>query len=206
MGHLWSTVAAAVGLFTGTNIDDLILLTVLFLSARAHSTTHGTSRAGLWQIVAGQYAGIGTLVVISAAAAWGLAAVPDRWVRLAGLVPLSLGVYGLIKAFRGWHRTRGSDDPAVPVRAVPTSALGVAAVTIANGTDNISTYTPAFRTVGLGGSLIMITVFAVLAGVWCVAGSWLGSHRRVIAAVERFGHWLVPAVFITVGTLILLGV
>jgi cadmium resistance protein CadD (predicted permease) len=205
VGHLWSTVAVAVGLFTGTNIDDLILLTVLFLSARAQSTAHEHSRPALWQIVAGQYVGIGTLIAISAAAALGLAAVPEKWVRLAGLVPLSLGVYGLIKALHGWHRARGSDDPARPVRAVPTSALGVAAVTIANGTDNISTYTPAFRTVGLGGSLVMIAVFTVLAGVWCVAASWLGSHRRVIATVERFGHWLVPAVFITVGTLILLG-
>jgi cadmium resistance protein CadD (predicted permease) len=197
---LWSTVAAAVGLFAGTNIDDLVVLTLVFLSARSHS------RPGPWQIVAGQYAGIGALVAISAAAAWGLAAVPDRWVRLAGLVPLGLGVYGLIKAARGWHRTRGSNDTAVPVRALPASVLGVAAVTIANGTDNVSTYAPVFHTLGVGDSLVMIAVFAVLAGVWCAAGSWLGSHRRVIATVERFGHWLVPAVFITIGALILLGV
>jgi cadmium resistance protein CadD (predicted permease) len=211
VGHLWNTVATAVGLFAGTNIDDLVVLTVLFLSARA------TSRPALWQIAAGQYAGIGALVAISAAAAWGLAAIPARWVHLAGLIPLGLGFYGLIKTIRQRSHARGAaaqaagGSPEVRARrggrastAAPAGMLGVALVTIANGADNISVYTPAFHTVGLRDSLVMVAVFGVLTGVWCAAGSWLGSHRRVIAIVERFGHWLVPAVFIAIGTLILL--
>lgn len=37
--------------------------------------------------------------------------------------------------------------------------LSVAGVTIANGADNISVYTPLFRTIGLGPSLITAAVF-----------------------------------------------
>jgi cadmium resistance protein CadD (predicted permease) len=76
-------------------------------------------------------------------------------------------------------------------------------VTIANGADNISVYTPLFRTLGAAGTLVTVAVFAVLVGVWCAAGAWLGSHRRVVALVGKAGPWLVPVVFVVIGVLIL---
>ncbi len=190
MDHLGGTLAAAVALFAGTNVDDLIVLTVLFLSART------TGRPRPWQIWTGQYAGIAVLVAASALAAAGLAVVPDRWVALLGLVPLALGVRGLVRSLRA--RAEGSEPPAVA-----TSALAVAGVTIANGADNIAVYTPVFRTVGVADSVLTVAVFAVLVAVWCLAGSWLGAHPRVIALIERWGHWLVPGVFIAIGLVIL---
>ena len=77
-------------------------------------------------------------------------------------------------------------------------------MTVANGADNISVYTPVFRTVGLPNAAPTIAVFAVLVAVWCVAGSWLASHRPVIAVVERYGHWIVPAVFVLIGLVIVI--
>jgi cadmium resistance protein CadD (predicted permease) len=97
---LFRTLAAAVGVFVGTNIDDIIVLTVLFLSARA------AGRPQPCQIWAGQYTGIGALVAISAVAALGLALVPDPWVGLLGLVPFALGVKAFVTAFRA----RGDDE------------------------------------------------------------------------------------------------
>lgn len=192
MGDLPGTVVTAAGVFAGTNVDDLIVLTVLFLAARA------SGRPRPWQIWAGQYAGIGVLVAVSVLAALGLALVPDRWVPLLGLVPVALGVRGLIGAVR---RSPGDDEAP----AVAGNALAVAGVTIANGADNIAVYTPVFRTIGPAGSVLTIAVFAVGVAVWCLASSWLGSHRRVIALVERYGHWLVPLVFIAIGAVILAG-
>lgn len=185
-------VLAGAGVFVGTNVDDLIVLTVLFLTARA------TGRPRTWQIWVGQYAGIAVLVTVSALAALGLTLIPDRWVGLLGLVPLALGVRGLVGAIRSRHGD-GEDGPAVTAG----NAFAVAGVTIANGADNIAVYTPMFRTLGLGDSVIVVLVFAVLVAVWCAAAAWLGSHRRVIAVVERYGHWLVPVVFIAIGGVIL---
>ncbi|WP_230690294.1 cadmium resistance transporter [Catellatospora paridis] len=192
MDHLAATLGAAVALFAGTNVDDLIVLTVLFLSSR----TAGRPRR--WEIWAGQYAGIAALVAASALVAAGLAVVPERWVGLLGLVPLLLGVRALIQTLR----SRGDGGPPP---AVATTALAVAGVTVANGADNIAVYTPVFRTIGLTDSLLTIAVFAVLVAVWCAAASWLGSHPRVVTAIERYGHWLVPAVFILIGLAILTG-
>lgn len=183
-------VAAAMALFAGTNIDDLIVLTVLFLSGRA------TGRPRPWQIWTGQYAGIAVLVAASALAAAGLAVVPDRWVGLLGLVPLALGVRALVRSLRA--RADGAEPPAVA-----TGALAVAGVTIANGADNIAVYTPVFRTVGPADSLVTIAVFAVLVAVWCLAAAWLGAHPRVVGVIGRWGHWLVPGAFIVIGLAIL---
>jgi cadmium resistance protein CadD (predicted permease) len=190
VGGLFGTVAAAVGVFAGTNVDDIVVLTVLFLSSRAS----GEPRP--WQIWAGQYAGMATLVVVSAVAALGLAIVPMQWVGLLGLVPLGLGARGLIKAIR----SRGEGERPFP--AVAAGLTSVAGVTVANGADNISAYTPMFRTIGVGASVTTISVFAVLIAVWCVAGSWLGAHKQVVALVGRYGHWLVPIAYMTIGALI----
>ncbi len=175
-------------MFAATNVDDLVVLTVLFLSARA------TGRPRPWQIWAGQYLGIAALVAISVVAALGLSVVPDRWVFLLGLVPLALGVRGLIAA---WRDRDGAEVP------VANGAVAVAGVTIANGADNISVYTPVFRTIGAVPTAVTIAVFAVGVTVWCLAGAWLGSHRRVIGLVERYGRWVVPVVFIVLGLVIL---
>jgi cadmium resistance protein CadD (predicted permease) len=40
-----TTVAAAVGLFAGTNVDDAVVLTVLFLAARADGPPRLTRRS-----------------------------------------------------------------------------------------------------------------------------------------------------------------
>jgi cadmium resistance protein CadD (predicted permease) len=187
---LAGTVATAVAVFAGTNVDDLLVLTVLFLSARA------AGRPRPWQVWAGQYTGIAALVAVSALAALGLAVVPDRWVGLLGLVPFALGAAGLLAAIRA----RGGGDPPAPVAA--TGVAAIAGVTIANGADNLSVYTPLLRTIGPSASAVTVAVFAALVAVWCAAGSWLGSHRRVVDVVGRFGHWIVPAVFMLVGAVI----
>jgi cadmium resistance protein CadD (predicted permease) len=200
--QLAPTLAAAVAMFAGTNVDDLIVLTVLFLSARAG----GALRP--WHIWAGQYAGIGALVAISVIAALGLALLPDRWVGLLGLIPLTLGVRGLLGALRsrgGGGDGDGDGDGDGPSGGPPpaTGVVSVAAVTIANGADNISVYTPVFRTIGPAASALTIAVFAAGVAVWCLAASWLGSHRAVIAVVERHGHWIVPLVFMAIGVVII---
>ncbi|GAA1505011.1 CadD family cadmium resistance transporter [Sphaerisporangium rubeum] len=190
MGGEIGTVGAAGVVFAGTNVDDIIVLTVLFLSARA------VGRPRVWQIVGGQYVGIAALVGVSVVAALGLTVVPDQWVGLLGLVPFALGVRGVVRTVR----SRGSEDG--PDAVVAGGVLSVAGVTVANGADNLSVYTPMFRAIGVSSTLITVAVFAVLVALWCLAGFWLGSHKKVIGFVERYGHWLVPVVFVVIGVVI----
>ncbi|MEU4712479.1 cadmium resistance transporter [Micromonospora purpureochromogenes] len=70
-------------------------------------------------------------------------------------------------------RPRGQDER--PQSTVANGLVSMAAVTIANGADNVSVYTPVFRTIGLTNTLITLAVFAIGVALWCFAGSWLGS-------------------------------
>jgi cadmium resistance protein CadD (predicted permease) len=186
----------AVGVFAATNVDDLVVLTVLFLACRA------SGRPKPWQIWTGQYLGMAALVGISGIAALGLSVVPDRWAFLLGLVPLGLGIWGVVSV--GRDRKGGDRGDARPA-GLAQGALSVAGATIANGADNISVYTPLFRTSGSAENLVTLAVFILMVAGWCRLGDWLGSHRRVVALVDRAGPRLVPVVFILIGAWILLG-
>ncbi|MEV4499946.1 cadmium resistance transporter [Micromonospora arborensis] len=185
MIDLFGSAAAAAVVFAATDIDDIVLLTLFFVAART------TGRPRTWQIVAGQYLGIGALALASAVVAAGLLVVPDPWTGLLGLLPIALGVRAL------WR----SDDDDSPT--VVTGMLGVAGVTIANGADNVAVYVPVFRALGVADSAVFLLVFVLLIALWCAAGAWLGGHRRVVRLVERAGHWLVPTIFIAIGLVIL---
>jgi len=190
-----ATIAAAIGLFAATNIDDIVVLAVLFLAS-----SRGRIRG--WQIVGGQYLGFIALVVLSVVAALGLTIVPDEWVGFIGLLPLAIGVLGLVR----WLGRRGDDDDDDEAAgALRTGGLlGVAGITIANGADNISLYTPVFRTISPTDTVLTIVVFLLLVAVWCVAGRAVGTHPKVTETLERVEHWLVPTVFVGLGLYIII--
>lgn len=182
------TVAAAAALFAGTNIDDMVVLAVLVGSSRA------TGRPRRWEIWAGQYAGIAVLVAVSLAVGRGLTLVSEDWIWLLGLVPLGLGIGKLAAALRA-RRSGGEHPPA----AAPSGPHGVAVLTIANGGDNLAAYPPFFAASSAGAAAVTIAVFAVGIAVWCLIGSWLVSHHRVTGVLRRWGHWIIPAVYILIG-------
>jgi cadmium resistance protein CadD (predicted permease) len=189
----WETVATATGAFAITNVDDLLVITTLFTTA--HTPTGPRPAA----IIAGQYLGFAALVASSILGAVGVLAVPDPWVGLLGLIPLGLGLRALWRSSNRQHPDHAAAN-VVPVRGV----VGVAAVTFANGADNIAVYIPLFRRAGPAQAALTIAVFAALLAVWCLAGAGLGRHPVVLHVIERAGHLLIPVVFIVVGLAILI--
>jgi cadmium resistance protein CadD (predicted permease) len=191
---LVSAGAIAVTTFVATNVDDLLVLTALF-SMRAPAGSLTTRR-----IVWGQYLGFVSVVGVSVLAAVGLRVVPDRHVHWLGLVPLALGVRGLI----GLREPLG-DDAERELVGVRTVA-GIAALTVANGADNVSVYTPVFRHLAPGTTAFVVAIFLAMLAGWCWAGAALSGQRHVQAGLRRYGHTAVPLVFVVIGVLLLTGV
>src|SRR5436190_4687431 len=128
-----STAAAtAAVVFALTDIDDLVLLIAWFADPRL--------RAGA--VVGGQYLGIAALTAVSALAAWAAIAVPPGWTALLGAIPLLLGLWQLWNLRRKFHEAVSEESLAAErlMRRTRSQVLGVAAVTIANGADNLSVY------------------------------------------------------------------
>jgi len=93
LAALLSHIVLGITVFVSTNVDDILLLALFFADDRLHPRT----------VVLGQFAGIGALVLASAAAALAAFAAPEGWIALLGVVPLSLGLFKLFEAWRG-HR------------------------------------------------------------------------------------------------------
>ena len=174
--------------FAATNIDDIFILLLFF------SQVDGRFRN--WHVVAGQYLGFAALVALSVLGSLGVLVVPGEWIGLLGFVPVFLGVRALIR-LRG-----GSEEERAPIEG--SGVLGVAAVTFANGGDNIGIYVPLFAGAGYARTGIIVCVFFALIAVWCYAGYKLGGHPAVAKKIDRYGHVVVPFVLIGLGVFILI--
>ena len=191
MSSLPAQVAEAAALFAGTNIDDMVVLALLNASSRAGG------RPKRWEIWAGQYAGSAVLVGVSLAAGRGLALVPAHWLWLLAFVPIGLGIANFAAAIRSLRR---GEPPAPPSAG---GLPGVAMLTISNGGDNLAAYTPFVATTGTTQAVVTLVVFAVCVALWCLAGALLTRHKRVTETISRYGHWILPAVFILIGVYVL---
>lgn len=189
------TVALGIVLFVTTNVDDIFLTMAFFADP-------GLDRRA---VVAGKFLGIGLLVAASVAAAACAVAVPPEWVALLGLAPLGLGLSRLWSASR---RPPAPDDDGDGQPAAAGSLVAqigsVAGVTAANGGDNLGVYVPVF-TEQFASIPTFVAIFAVMTGLWCVAGNLLVNHRLVAATMRRLAAKLLPWVLIVLGLCILAG-
>ncbi len=186
MNLMLTILAASVTTFAATNLDDIFLLTVFF-----------ARRVPTRRIVAGQYLGFGAIVALSFAVLWGAArAIPRDWIRLLGILPFAIGVTELLQMRKSKSRAVAGGDGSL-------SVLSVAAITLANGADNVGVYVPFFL-VSRTHLWAVLVVYGLLVLVWCAAGRWFGSHPLVLKSLDRWGHWIVPFVLIGLGSYILL--
>ncbi|WP_445283800.1 cadmium resistance transporter [Streptomyces sp. DSM 118148] len=186
-------VGQAAGLFAVTNIDDILVLSLFFAQGAGH---HGSAR----RIVIGQCLGFAGILAVAVAAAFGATFLPESAIPYLGLLPLALGLKAAWQAFK--HRD-DEDDERQTAEGGP-KALEVAAVTFANGGDNIGVYVPVFATTGVGGMSVYAIVFLILVAVWCFAGRFFATRPVIAKALSRWGHILLPLVLIAIGLLILI--
>ena len=81
--------------------------------------------------------------------------------------------------------------------------MTVAAVTFANGGDNIGVDVPVFTSLGVSQLAVNVLTFLVLVAVWCGAGYALTSRPAVANTLSRWGRAVLPIVLITLGVIIL---
>ena len=150
----------------------------------------------------GQYLGFAGILAAAIVGALGAGLLPAKVIPYLGLLPLGLGVRAAINAWRD-HRAGDIDDDRPAGDGAGPGVLQVAAVTFANGGDNIGVYVPVFTVAGLGGMSVYAVVFLIGVGLWCAAGWFLASRPIIAEALSRWGHIILPIVLIGIGMLIL---
>jgi cadmium resistance transport/sequestration family protein len=199
-----SAVLVGITSFIATNLDDIVVLVIFF------SQVSATFRRR--HIVFGQYLGFTALLLLSLPGYFGGLVLPKAWVGLLGLLPLGVGISQLFN--------RDTDEPEIQTVSIASEskasigtvmgsllspqAYQVAAVTIANGGDNIGIYVPLFASSTFPRLAIIVSVFLVLVGVWCWVAERLTRQRAIALLLSRYGHRAIPFVLIGLGLYILI--
>ncbi|MFC0432072.1 cadmium resistance transporter [Kutzneria buriramensis] len=184
-------VGQAVGMFTATNVDDIVILALFFGQAAGR-------RGAATRVVLGQFLGFTAILAASVVGALGAGLLPASAIPYLGVVPLLLGLRAAWTA----RRDRGAADVEVVPAGGPT-VLAVAAVTFANGGDNIGVYVPVFATAGVGSLIVFGVVFLMLTALWCAIGRYVATRPVIARTLSRWGHVVLPAVLVGIGVLIL---
>jgi cadmium resistance protein CadD (predicted permease) len=180
------TITAAIVAFISTNLDDLLLLMVWFGLARS------PRQRGL--ILVGQYVGFLGLVALSLPGFFGGQLVDRAWLKWLGLLPIGLGIKALL------DRDEEDETPPLGKAIVPQ----VAAVTMANGADNIGIYVPFLAQQNAIEFGTTIGIFLLMVALWCGVALWLVGHPRLTPLIERYGRVGVPILLVGLGLYILL--
>lgn len=208
MNTILGAVISGVAAFAATNLDDLFLLMLYF--SRANNVPQRER-----SIIFGQYLGFSVLVFISVLGYLGSLLIPRHYVGLLGILPILLGIRELLAL-------RQADEPdeqqveadaakAAPPHTVRLKLLNwlnpqvssIAAVTVANGSDNLAVYTPLFAAGGGTQMAIIIAVFLLMVRVWCFIADWLAENPVTAGPLRRYGRLLMPFVLLGIGLTIL---
>jgi cadmium resistance protein CadD (predicted permease) len=202
---LGADLGVAAAAFVGTNIDNCAVTMAMVAGApleRAH------------RIATGQVVGFALLVAVSAAAAAVLFEFSAAVVGLLGLVPLAIGVRGLVGLARPHPDDRPEGDPAAgrtrrrwrrkpEQRAVGRSLTAAALVTIAAGGDNLAAYIPLFRVGGAAnlGAIVAVFIVGEVLVTWLILIG--GRHPKARGVMLRLGHLAVPILLCCIGVLVM---
>ena len=206
MNGLGTAFPAAITAFVATNIDDIIVLLLFF----AQVNTIFRRR----HIVVGQYLGFALLIIASLPGFLGGLVVPREWIGLLGLLPITIGFKQLMNLQKELTQvqTVGSEfeqsspnDSAISFLSsiLNPQTYKVAAVTVANGGDNISIYIPLFAGNDMISLGVILGVFFFMVGVWCAIAYALTRQPTIARILSRYGHAVVPFVLIGLGVFIL---
>jgi cadmium resistance protein CadD (predicted permease) len=178
----------AAGAFVGTNVDNAAVTVAMIAAAPP---------ARAKRIALGQVIGFVVLVIAAIAMAVLLFEIPTRIIGLLGLVPLALGLRGLVALRHPEERSR------VARRAVGSGVLAATVITIGAGGDNLAVYIPLFRVARFGGTAGSLLVFALGEVLLTFFVLRAGRHPRVRNAVTAIGAFAAPILYCAIGILVL---
>jgi cadmium resistance protein CadD (predicted permease) len=124
------------------------------------------------------------------------------------LVPIA---FGISRLFNGESDSSEEDEPEIEqsnaspfTSFLSPQAYSVAAVTVANGSDNIGIYVPLFANSSWQSLATIIGVFFLLVGTWCYTAYKLTHQRAIAHLLSHYGNNFVPFVLIGLGVFIVL--
>jgi cadmium resistance protein CadD (predicted permease) len=198
-------VGVGIAAFVSTNIDDLLILMAFF----------ATPRFPPFQIVLGQYIGMGSLIAVSLLGLLIALVVPRNLIGLIGLFPIAIGIKELLELHKksNDYDNKDNEEEQLAKQHLQRSKklaylpfLTVAAVTFSGG-EEIGIYTSLFAINNEISQIIMlVSVVMVLTGFWCGLANYFVNHSFLADRFRHIASRLLPFVLIGLGIYILVEV
>jgi cadmium resistance transport/sequestration family protein len=198
MNELLTAISTGMTAFTATNLDDILILLLFFSQVNAVFRRR--------HIVFGQFLGFTALVLASLPGFFGRLIFPPDWIGMLGLLPIAIGLSRLLNPETDDSEAEAEleqSENSFFTSFLSPQTYSVAAVTVANGGDNIGIYVPLFASNTLESLAVILAVFFAMVGVWCYAAYRLIQMRAIADTLTRYGNQLVPFVLIGLGIAIL---
>lgn len=199
MNELVTAISTGMTAFTATNLDDILILLLFFSQVNAVFRRR--------HIVFGQFLGFTALVFASLPGFFGRLIFPPDWIGMLGLLPIAIGLSRLLNPDTDDSEAEAEleqSEKSFFSSFLSPQTYSVAAVTVANGGDNIGIYVPLFASNTLESLAVILAVFFAMVGVWCYAAYRLIQMRAIADTLTRYGNQLVPFVLIGLGMVILI--
>jgi cadmium resistance transport/sequestration family protein len=187
--------------FAATNIDDIMILLLFFSQIdRNFCRRH---------IFIGQYLGFTAIIILSLPGFFGGLVIQREWIGLLGILPIAIGIKQLVNRedesgeVQTVNTEQNSPQSSFLSSILHPNTYKVAAVTVANGGDNISIYIPLFAGQNIVGLGIISVVFFVMVGVCCGIADLLNRQANISYILSRYGQAIVPFVLIGLGLFII---
>lgn len=171
-------------LFAVTHLDTLLVITAFCAD---NDYQH-------WEVLVGHYIGFAGGLLIAVVGAVLAAEILQEWTFLLGVVPLSLGIWGLLR------QPPEATIEEVPV--VPNSLGRISIVTIAGfglSGENIAVFVPFFVNLSPIELALIICLYIVAAGAVFFAAILIVSRVTTDGIPDWLDRWLVPSVLVVVG-------
>jgi cadmium resistance protein CadD (predicted permease) len=199
MSGLVTAITTGVTVFCATNIDDLAILLILF--------SQKNSSFRYQQVLFGQYLGFTILVITSLPGFLGGLVIPQDAIGLLGFIPIILGLDRLLNKKNELSKVELSTElnvNSILSNLISPQTYTVAALTVANGTDNISVYVPLFAHSSPTNLLVIFSIFYCLVGVWCYTAQKLTDNLTIGNLLNSYSSNFVALSLMVIGIFIVL--
>ncbi len=207
MYRLVELIITGIASFTATNLDDIIVITVFF--AQVNSSFRPR------HIILGQYLGFIAIILVSLPGFLGGLVLDKKWIGILGFLPIIIGISKLLNRKTDETEVQtiaeeiNSSQPGASFMSIFTSVISpqtykVAAVTFANGGDNIGIYVPLFASSNLTKLGIILSIFLAMIAIWCYIAYQFTRNPVIANVLTHRGDAFVPFVLIALGIYILI--
>ena len=192
MDSLFIIFPVAASAFVATNLDNLILLVALLARYQGNR----------YNVIAGYLVGAFLLGLAGFLVAELADQAPVQYLGLLGIVPITIGVAGIVQMFGA---DAAKQEFGVPEqRNVRSAFVATLLIQLSNGADTVVTFAALFTDSTANSNLLIIAAMLCTAMVFAIVATIAVRHSFLSQWLEKYGPKITPFILILVGFYILL--